>query len=220
MRTLVLHAGDHTACPYGIDLFPGPGFPVTGVRPLRGRLPRKLRDVVEHRTHTMVDVPLRAVPGVRNAELVLGVLRTRHGTRRAAQAAGRAAVRRHTPGDDLVLARGMDPTSGSRSQTHARPPVLGGGSDPHAEPEPDRHPRGCRVPGRSGGRFPVRLRTGTVHRRRDAAGRRRLRHPAEREALAEAGRAVVTERFTYDRMWRALRDELHDHGIRSGRGAN
>lgn len=74
MRTLVLHAGDHTACPYGIDLFPGPGFPVTGVRPLRGRLPRKLRDVVEHRTHTMVDVPLRAVPGVRNAELVLGLL--------------------------------------------------------------------------------------------------------------------------------------------------
>ncbi len=74
MRTLVLHAGDHTACPYGIDLFPGPGFPVTGVRPLRGRLRRKLRDVVEHRTHTMVDVPLRAVPGVRNAELVLGVL--------------------------------------------------------------------------------------------------------------------------------------------------
>lgn len=49
---------------------------------------------------------------------------------------------------------------------------------------------------------------------------RLLRHPAEREALAEAGRAVVTERFTYDRMWRALRDELHDHGIRSGRGAN
>ncbi|QIR70915.1 glycosyltransferase family 1 protein [Kocuria sp. KD4] len=49
---------------------------------------------------------------------------------------------------------------------------------------------------------------------------RLLRHPAEREALAEAGRAVVTERFTYHRMWRALRDELHDHGIRSGRGAN
>ncbi|WP_145005587.1 hypothetical protein [Kocuria marina] len=33
MRTLVLHAGDHTAGPYGIDLLPGPGFPVTGIRP-------------------------------------------------------------------------------------------------------------------------------------------------------------------------------------------
>lgn len=344
MRTLVLHAGDHTAGPYGIDLLPGLGFPVTGVRPLRGRLPRKLRDVVEHRTHTMVDVPLRAVPGVSNAELVLGLLEPvtalaaqlkRRGAppyagtplvmiscwlaewiRRADRDRSRALVRRFS-GVDLILTLSRNQIdilvdAGFRADQVAAIPfgcapelftddgterdidVLAAGFD-HGRDYgtffrgvrdlhttvhvlcQDANLAGLRVPDNvvvhgvvPFDEYRAMLRrakvvavptrelaypTGqTVALEAAAAGAavaftatealseyfgaglaapvavgdaegwrhtvdRLLRHPAEREALAEAGRAVVTERFTYDRMWRAFRDELHDHGIRSGPGS-
>lgn len=74
MRTLILSERDHRDGPYGVDLLPEFGFEPIGVRPLRSAAARKLRDVVEHRTHTRVDVPLRSAPAAVSADLVLGLL--------------------------------------------------------------------------------------------------------------------------------------------------
>ncbi|MCT1802536.1 glycosyltransferase family protein [Kocuria carniphila] len=74
MKTLVLFEGDFRQGPYGIDLLPDLGFELSGVQPLQGRLPRKLRDVIEHRTSTKIDVPVRSIPKAQRADLILGLL--------------------------------------------------------------------------------------------------------------------------------------------------
>lgn len=74
VRTLVLSHADYRRGPYGIDLLPRFGFDVAGVAPLTGRVRTKLRDVAEHRSGLKLDIPLRAMPGARRADLVLGLL--------------------------------------------------------------------------------------------------------------------------------------------------
>lgn len=72
--TVVLSQADPRHGPYGIDILPRFGYQVVGVSPLRSRPLRKLRDVVEHRSGVLVDVPLRSIPAATSAELVLGLL--------------------------------------------------------------------------------------------------------------------------------------------------
>lgn len=74
VRTLVLSFADYTSGPYGIDLLPRFGFDTRGRRPLRNRVARKVRDVVEHRSGMLVDIPARSTSLAFSADLVLGVL--------------------------------------------------------------------------------------------------------------------------------------------------
>ncbi|HSO69503.1 MAG TPA: glycosyltransferase [Arachnia sp.] len=74
VTTVVLSQADPRHGPYGIDILPRFGYDVVGVSPRRNRVLRKLRDVMEHRSGVLMDVPIRSAPSVLSADLVLGLL--------------------------------------------------------------------------------------------------------------------------------------------------
>lgn len=73
VRMLIL-GGDHRDGPYGVDRLPRFGFDIRGVRPLRNRYARKARDIVEHRSGILLDLPLRSAPLAYGTHLTLGLL--------------------------------------------------------------------------------------------------------------------------------------------------
>ncbi|MEO8851326.1 MAG: glycosyltransferase family 4 protein, partial [Allobranchiibius sp.] len=62
--------------PYGVDELARWGVDFTPCRELRYRLPRKVRDVAEHRAGMPVEATLRAAPGVPSSDFVLALLET------------------------------------------------------------------------------------------------------------------------------------------------
>ncbi|MDR2322647.1 MAG: glycosyltransferase [Microbacterium sp.] len=60
--------------PYRVDLLMDEGIDLVPLAPATGRLHRKLRDVVEHRTGVRVDLALRGLPRAARADAVLCML--------------------------------------------------------------------------------------------------------------------------------------------------
>lgn len=63
--------------PYRVDLLDELGFELHTVKPASGRLHRKVRDVIEHRSGVDVDMALRAMPQAFRAEAVLAMFERR-----------------------------------------------------------------------------------------------------------------------------------------------
>lgn len=82
--------------PYGVQLLAGDGFELLRVNPARGRLHRKVRDVVEHRSGLAVDRTVRSLREAARADAVLAFLE-REGTLASRLRARGAWPMRHTP---------------------------------------------------------------------------------------------------------------------------
>ncbi|MDQ4488827.1 glycosyltransferase family 4 protein [Sinomonas sp. ASV486] len=67
----------HVPGPYRVDLLDELGFELKTLTPARGRLHRKVRDVVEHRSGVDVDMPLRAVTEAWRADAVFAMFERR-----------------------------------------------------------------------------------------------------------------------------------------------
>lgn len=65
---------DRVPGPYRIDLLMDEGLDLMPIAPARGRLHRKLRDVVEHRTGVRADLAVRGLVRAARADVVLGML--------------------------------------------------------------------------------------------------------------------------------------------------
>lgn len=73
-RCLVLTGGLAADGPYGIDRLQELGYELLEVPPAIGRMHKKLRDVVEHRSRMPLDKTIRSVPRAWRSDLVLAFL--------------------------------------------------------------------------------------------------------------------------------------------------
>ncbi|BCT77073.1 hypothetical protein SCMU_29150 [Sinomonas cyclohexanicum] len=76
-RSARRHGANQVSGPYRVDLLDELGYELRTVLPARGRLHRKLRDVVEHRLGLEMDMALRAMREVARADAVLAMFERR-----------------------------------------------------------------------------------------------------------------------------------------------
>lgn len=69
-----LPTGEQVSGPYCVQLLMDEGVDLIPVRPARGRLHRKLRDIVEHRSGVYVDLAVRGAAAAARSDVVLGIL--------------------------------------------------------------------------------------------------------------------------------------------------
>lgn len=67
-------AEEQVSGPYCVQLLMDEGIDLIPVRPVRGRAHKKIRDVVEHRSHVAVDLAIRGASQAFRADAVLGIL--------------------------------------------------------------------------------------------------------------------------------------------------
>lgn len=67
-------ADEQTSGPYCVQLLMNEGIDLIPVRPARGRIHKKLRDVIEHRTGVQIDLAVRGMFDAFRADAVLGLL--------------------------------------------------------------------------------------------------------------------------------------------------
>lgn len=76
-RKARISGAPHVSGPYRVDLLDELGFGLRTVLPARGRLHRKVRDVLEHRTGLDIDMAVRAAPEASRADVVLAMFERR-----------------------------------------------------------------------------------------------------------------------------------------------